>query len=177
MFLINKVHGIYCFVFDRGIELGIENCRISLLLVSTTKFLVHFGDGHYLLPITYYSFRFIAYILSCRAWASLPIVVIMILRQIMITVLQCPFLCLSGYFKCSQKYGTVALYCLYATGRKTKLICNLLAPFKYNIAWGVQFLHCNGWKVLLQLSASQRSISSLLQLCCVSVAEGGSLFD
>lgn len=40
MFLINKVHGIYCFVFDRGIELGIENRGISLVLVLTTKFLV-----------------------------------------------------------------------------------------------------------------------------------------
>ena len=33
--------------------------------------LVHFWDGHYLSPITYYSFRFIAYILTCRAWISL----------------------------------------------------------------------------------------------------------
>ena len=31
--------------------------------------LVHFGDGHYL--FTCFSFRFIAYILTCRAWTSL----------------------------------------------------------------------------------------------------------
>ena len=35
--------------------------------------LVHFGNGHYL--FTYYSFRFIAYILTCRAWTSLHCII------------------------------------------------------------------------------------------------------
>ena len=41
-------------------------------------------------------------------------------------------------FQMQLEYVTVVLY---ATSRKTKLICNLLAPFKYNITWGVQFLY------------------------------------
>ena len=42
-----------------------------LNLVDLIACIMYFGDGHYLLPITYYSNRFIAYILTCRAWTSL----------------------------------------------------------------------------------------------------------
>jgi hypothetical protein len=35
--------------------------------INVSCILVHFGNGHYYL-FTYYSFRFIAYILTCRAW-------------------------------------------------------------------------------------------------------------
>ena len=56
-------------VTDRGSEVPPPQYIFWNLIDLISCILVHFGDGHYL--FTCFSFRFIAYILTCRAWTSL----------------------------------------------------------------------------------------------------------